>query len=61
MASAQVLYGVGVRDAIGSQDLAQMKATLENAEKLIREQGDLHVAVLDLREAIQRLEGNTKS
>lgn len=56
MAAAQVLYGVVIKDAIISRDLKKMKATAEKAKKHIREQGNLHVALLDLIDAIGKLE-----
>jgi hypothetical protein len=51
-----VLYGVGIRDAIASNDVEKMKAVASQAKQTIREQGDLHLALLDLLEAIEKLE-----
>jgi hypothetical protein len=51
-----VLYGVGIRDAIASNDVEKMKAVASQAKQTIREQGDLHLALLDLHEAIDKLE-----
>ncbi|TWI97651.1 uncharacterized protein DUF1843 [Mucilaginibacter frigoritolerans] len=51
-----VLYGVGIRDAIASNDVEKMKAVAAQAKQTIREQGDLHLALLDLLEAIDKLE-----
>lgn len=52
-----VLYASGIRDAVASNDLEKMKAMAEQAKKTIREHGDLSVALIDLLEAIDKLEG----
>lgn len=49
-------YGAAIREAIASNDLAKMKAIAEQAKKTIKEQGDLSVALIDLQEAIEKLE-----
>ena len=51
------LYAVGVRDAISTNDLSKMKATLEQGKKAVRDHGDLSNALLELEEAIKKLEG----
>lgn len=51
-----MLYGVSIRDAIASNDLEKMKAVAEQAKQTIREQKDLHVALIDLLDAIDKLE-----
>ncbi len=51
-----VLYAAGIRKAIASNDLNQMKATLEQAKKQVREQEDLAVALVELQEAIEKLQ-----
>lgn len=51
-----VLYGVGIRDAIASNDVEKMKAVAAQAKQLIREQGDLHLALIELLDAIEKLE-----
>lgn len=52
-----VLYGAAIREAASSNDLTKMKAVAEQAKKTIKEHGDLHVALIDLQEAIEKLEG----
>ena len=49
-------YGVGIREAIASNDLNKMKAVLKTAEDTIKAHGDLEVAFLDLKNAIEKLE-----
>jgi len=51
-----LLYGVGIRDAIASNDLEKMKAVAEQAKQTIKEQGELTVALIDLLDAIEKLE-----
>lgn len=48
-------YGATVREAIASNDLAKMESIAEQAKKLIKEQGDLSAALLELLEAIDAL------
>ncbi|MCD9575153.1 DUF1843 domain-containing protein [Flavobacterium soyae] len=48
-------YGAAVREAIASNDLAKMESIAEQAKKLIKEQGDLSAALLELLEAIDAL------
>ncbi len=50
------LYAAGMREAIASNDVEQMKAVLDQAKSTIREQGDLSAALVELQEAIERLE-----
>ncbi len=49
-------YGVAIRKAIASSNLEEMKATREQAKEFVKEQGDLSVALVELQEAIQKLE-----
>jgi hypothetical protein len=51
-----ILYGVGIREAIASNDLEKMKAVAEQAKQTIREQKDLAAALVDLLDAIEKLE-----
>jgi len=48
-------YGVAVREAIASNDLAKMESIAEQAKQVVKEQGDLSVALLELQEAIEAL------
>ena len=48
-------YGVAIREAIASNDLAKMEAIAEQAKQTIKQQGDLTVAYLELIEAIKSL------
>lgn len=48
-------YGVAVREAIASNDLAKMEAIAEQAKQVIKDQGDLSAALLELLEAIEAL------
>ncbi len=52
-----VLYGVGIRKAIASNSLEEMKAIAEQAKKTIKEHGDIASAYVELQEAIDKLEG----
>jgi hypothetical protein len=56
MPAVHVLYGVVIKDAIASKDLKKMKATAEKAKQYIRDQKDVSVALLDLLDAIDKLE-----
>lgn len=47
-----MLYAAGIREAVASNDLEKMKAVAEQAKKTVREQKDLHAALLELLEAI---------
>lgn len=49
-------YGVAIREALASNDLAKMQAIAEQAKQTIKEQGDLAAALLELQEAIAVLE-----
>lgn len=49
------LYAATMRDAIASNDLAKMKAVLEQAKSMVREQADLSVALVELEEAIEKI------
>ena len=53
---SNVEYGPAIRDAIASSDLQQMKRMEQQAKKLIKSQGDLYGALIDLQEAIKKLE-----
>ena len=55
MASAPP-YGPPIRDAISSGSLAKMKAMLKKAKKFSQEQGNLSLAIIELQEAIEKLE-----
>lgn len=48
-------YGAAVREAIASNDLAKMEAVAEQAKQVIKDQGDLSSALLELLEAIEEL------
>ncbi|BFM42411.1 hypothetical protein CFS9_10520 [Flavobacterium sp. CFS9] len=48
-------YGVAVREALASNDLAKMEAVAKQAKQTIKDQGDLTVALLDLLDAIDSL------
>lgn len=54
---ATVLYGVAIREAIASNDVEKMKAVAEQAKKTIKEHGDLSVALIELQDAIAKLNG----
>ncbi len=49
-------YGVAIREAIASNDLSQMKAVKEQSGEFVKEQGDIEAALIELHEAIQKLE-----
>lgn len=49
-------YGAAIREALATNDLAQMQAIAEQAKQTIKEQGDLTAALLELLEAIAALE-----
>jgi hypothetical protein len=49
-------YGAAIREALATNDLAQMQAIAEQAKQTIKEQGDLTAALLELLEAIDALE-----
>lgn len=51
------LYGVGIRKAIASNDIEQMKAIAARAGDTLKSQGDLSAAYVELKEAIDKLEG----
>lgn len=48
-------YGVAIREAIASNDLAKMEAVAEQAKQTVKDQGDLSAALLELLEAIELL------
>ena len=48
-------YGAAVREAIASNDLAKMESIAEQAKQIVKEQGDLSAALLELQEAIEAL------
>lgn len=50
-----MLYAAGIREAIASNDLEKMKAVAEQAKQTVREQKDLHAALLELLDAIDNL------
>ena len=49
-------YAAAVRDAVATNDLGKMKEALKQAKDSIKQQGDLHVALIELEEAIAKLE-----
>ncbi|MBN3002991.1 DUF1843 domain-containing protein [Chromobacterium alkanivorans] len=49
-------YGVAIHQAIAEGNLAQMKTLLEQGEQHLRQYGDLHTAVDQLKQEISRLE-----
>ncbi|OQS41625.1 DUF1843 domain-containing protein [Chromobacterium haemolyticum] len=49
-------YGVAIHQAIAEGNLAQMKTLLEQGEQHLRQYGDLHAAVDQLKQEISRLE-----
>ncbi|WP_298423684.1 DUF1843 domain-containing protein [uncultured Kordia sp.] len=53
----QMLYGVGIREAIASNSLEKMKAVAAQAEVTLKAQGDIGAAYVELRNAIDALEG----
>ena len=55
-----ILYGVAVRDAILTNDIEKMKAVAKQARQTIKEQGDLSAALIELEEAIAKLEESKK-
>ena len=57
---ANVEYGPAIRDAIASSDLQKMKRMEQQAKKLIKNQGDLYGALIDLQEAIKKLESKAQ-
>ncbi|BDD06840.1 DUF1843 domain-containing protein [Aureibacter tunicatorum] len=52
----QVLYAAGIREAAASNDVEKMKAVAEQAKKNIKESGDLSLALVELLEAIEKLD-----
>lgn len=50
-----MLYAAGIREAIASNDLEKMRAVAEQAKQTVREQKDLHAALIELLEAIDKL------
>ena len=51
-----VAYAPAIQQAIAKGDLAEMKAMLGHAEKILKEQGDLSAAIESLRIEIAKLE-----
>lgn len=49
-------YGVAIHNAIARGDLAEMKRTAEEAEKYLRETGDLRSALTQLKIEIAKAE-----
>ncbi|BDD06838.1 DUF1843 domain-containing protein [Aureibacter tunicatorum] len=49
-------YGAGIREAIASNDVEQMKAMAENTKKFIKENGDISTALVELLDKIDQLE-----
>jgi len=49
-------YGVAIHNAIASGDLAQMKRVAEEAEKYLRETGDIRSALTQLKIEIAKAE-----
>jgi len=50
-----MLYGVGIREAIASNDLEKMKAVASQAKETIKAHGDLSAAYIELVDAIESL------
>ena len=50
------MYGAAIRNAIATNDLEKMKAAAKQAKQLIKEQGDLYLALIELEEAIAKLD-----
>jgi len=50
------VYGVAIREAIASNNLEKMKAVAKQAKQLLIEQKDFPVALIELIEAIEKLE-----
>lgn len=50
------LYASSIRDAVATNDLEKMKAMLQQTRRTIKELGDLSVALVELEEAIEKLE-----
>ncbi|MBP4139316.1 MULTISPECIES: DUF1843 domain-containing protein [Flavobacterium] len=48
-------YGAAIREAIVSNDLAKMEAIAEQTKQIVKGQGDMHLALLELLEAIDSL------
>jgi hypothetical protein len=48
-------YGAAIREAIVSNDLVKMEAIAEQTKQIVKEQEDIHVALLELLEAIDSL------
>jgi hypothetical protein len=53
---ATTLYASAIRDAIKTSDIAKMKAAAAQAKQQIKEQGDLHQALVELEAAIQKVD-----
>jgi hypothetical protein len=51
-----MMYAAAIREAIASDDLGKMKAVAEQARKEVREQGDLNQALIELHDAIGKIE-----
>ena len=52
-----VPYGVGIRDAVASGDLDQMREVQASAEQYLADAGDLPAALEALKLEIAKLEG----
>ncbi|BDD06839.1 DUF1843 domain-containing protein [Aureibacter tunicatorum] len=50
------MYAASIREAIASNDVEKMKATAEQAKKTIKESGDISLALVELIDAIDKLE-----
>jgi len=50
------MYGVAIRNALASKNLAKMKSAAAQARQTISEQGDLHAALIKLEDAIAKME-----
>jgi len=53
---AVVLYGVGIHEAIASGDLHRMKQLAAEAEKYLKEHGDVRAALEALKVEIAKAE-----
>jgi HPt (histidine-containing phosphotransfer) domain-containing protein len=56
-----ILYGVTIREACASGDLARMKALAQQAEEHLKEWGDVSAALEVLKVEIAKLEKGKKN
>ena len=50
------MYATAIKNASATNNLRKMKAAAKQARQLIKEQGDLYLALIELEEAIAKLE-----